>query len=149
MLLCTMLFLLIYHLVVHPHTYGMNNFNIKNMTFYSSIYIPFSLTHVLILFLWLFGYDHMKNKSTIDNKSHLHPVSDTTQHTLQHKDSNRSTFKMQRYPITVSWLIRSMAGSELLLQEADPSIIEVWRKSSRWQIRWSNKKMHYTKVTLL
>ena len=43
---------------------------------------------------------------------------------ILYKDSNRPTRKTQRYPVTVSWLIRSMAGSEPLFQEADPPIIE-------------------------
>ena len=51
---------------------------------------------------------------------------------------NDRQLKVQRYPVTVSWLkIRSMAGSEPLLQEADPPIIEDQKRSSRWRIRWS------------
>ena len=34
------------------------------------------------------------------------PVSYSTSHTLQHKDSNDRQLKSQRYPVTVSWLIK-------------------------------------------
>ena len=37
-----------------------------------------------------------------------------------------------------------LAGSEPLLQEADPSIIEVQKRSSRWGIRWSKKSKKNT-----